>query len=132
MGLIIAKFKKNGITFENAYAKIDKISVDNNAKIASFSIAIYSSKEDKNLISKLDGMWLKPDESALLPQCYARISEITEAKLARITALTAEIEFEFDENEKIRKEAMLSTMQNDEILQLDGGVIDEGIAPAGE
>ena len=124
MGLKISQFKKNGGVFVGAYAKVSGINYNNDTKIASFGLSIYSSKEDRNLICEIKSMWVKviPNED-LVAQCYSKIQTNIEQTKNQILRKQIEIDSVVDnDNLKLRLESMLSNIKQDDILQFDGAV----------
>ncbi|HLP06070.1 MAG TPA: hypothetical protein VK152_11645 [Paludibacter sp.] len=125
MGLVILKLTERGVQFENAYAKVDNVSYDNNSKIASFDVAIYDSKDNLNLIKKITGLFVKvvsgTDTTA---QCYNRIAELTASIKADAESKQQLIDAETDINRKFMLERQLSMATKPEIMALDAALMD--------
>ena len=124
MGLKISEFKKGGVTFTDAYAKVSSINYNNDTKIVSFGLSIYSNKEDKNKVSDITNYWVKAEAGQdMVAQCYDKINTIISQSNARIASLEAEIATIVDnDNAKYQKEVQLAQMKSAEILQLDDAV----------
>jgi|GEM_PF-3960091 len=124
MGLKIAQFKKNGIVFPDAYAKILNVSYNNSSKIATFSIGVYPAKDDSNIIHKFTNYYAKiePVDNVTV-KCYNRISTIVANVNAQIAEREArKLEIANDENKVLAVDAQIAQLKASEILQLDGAV----------
>lgn len=124
MGLKILNFKKGGQTFTDAYAKVSGVRYDNDSKIASFGIKVYTSKEDKNLITEIPHLWAKIEAGTdMVAQCYLKINANISQTKNHITAKQAAIDATLDDdNAKLRLEFQLNQMLKNELLQFDEAV----------
>ena len=126
MGLKINSFKKNGGVFVDAYAKVSGVNYNNETKIASFGISIYTSKTDKNLICEIKNQWAKINAGTdMVAQCYDKINSNINQLKNQIAANQIEIDSIVDnDNLKLRKEHMNVQLKADDLLQLDGAIAD--------
>ena len=93
MALIIPTLKLGKVTTENAYAKVARVSVDNNTKKATFNVVIYKSKEDKTTILQVPSQSINVVADVdIIHQCYDGIK----AKVIEIEAQIAEMQIEQD------------------------------------
>jgi hypothetical protein len=124
MGLKIAQFKKNGNTYTDAYAKIGGVNYNNDTKIATFSIAIYPSKDDNNLITQMTNYYTKVQPTDdIRVKCYARINGMIADLKAQIAEREArKLEIVNDQNKVLQVEAQIAQLLKSDLLQLDGGV----------
>ena len=124
MGLKIAQFKKNGNTFTDAYGKVSGVNYNNNTKIATFSVSIYPTKGENNLIHKFANYYTKVEPTDdILVKCYARIPSIIADIKAQIAEREArKLEIANDANKVLQVEAQIAQMKHNDFLQLDGAV----------
>jgi oligoendopeptidase F len=124
MGLKISEFKKGGVTFTDAYAKVSNVNYNNDTKIASFGLSVFSNKEDKNKVSDFPNYWVKVSTGEdMVAQCYGKIDTMITQSKARIVTLEADIAaIEGNDSAKYQKEAQLAQLQSADILQLDGAI----------
>jgi len=127
MGFIINKYKKNGIEFDFAYASISKLEFDNNAKVAKFTIAIYSNKEDKNLINEINPpMVCKIEDGVdMLLQCYSAASKYaTYEKFKAVRLRTSASLLDDSDPNKSKLELEADTIESSDLICLYGSVSD--------
>lgn len=109
MGLIISSFSNNGVSYENAYAKVGSITYDNDSKIASFNVAVYAAKGDDSPIKTIRGLCVEiTADSDMTTQCYAHLTTYVASIAASVTAQTEAIEAETDINTKYKLTRALS------------------------
>ncbi len=122
MGLKISTFKKGGQTFIDAYGKIGRIKYDNNSKIAQFSIQIFPTKADSNLITEFKTQWIIFEVGTdMIAQCYTRINNIISQTKVNILEQQNIIDtIVNNDNLKVQKINQLMYLKQTEILQLDG------------
>ncbi len=74
MALIIPTLKLGNKTTENAYAKVSRVSVDNNTKKATFNVIIYKSKEDRTVLLQVPMQLINTIvDIDIIHQCYDAI-----------------------------------------------------------
>lgn len=123
MGLKISTYKTKGNTFTDAYAKVLNVRYDNNAKIATFDIAIYPTKGDDNLIETIGNNWIKVESgSDMVQQCYDKLKEVITSYGLMISKIETELQGELTHFEKTRKEFDLKKLKDLKVLQLSGEV----------
>lgn len=93
MALIIPTLKLGNKTTENAYAKVGRVTVDNNTKKASFNVVVYKSKEDKTVLLQVPTQSISVVADVdIIHQCYDGIK----AKVVEVEAQIAEMQEEQD------------------------------------
>lgn len=124
MGLLIKSFKKNGVEFTDAYAKVAQVNYDNDTKTASFSVSVYPKKDDNNLITNIQGLWvLATTDVDIVKQCYERIGVSILNIKNKIADLEAQIEATpEDDNNRYSLLQMVENLKKVELLQLDQAV----------
>jgi hypothetical protein len=92
MGLKINTFKKFGMTFTDAYAKVMNVVYNNNSKIATFNIAVYPNQSSLNVICITDKQLSTVVEPGvdIVAQCYQRVNVLIAETRAKITLLESQ------------------------------------------
>ena len=130
MGLIISNFKSKGHSFTNAYAKVNNAVVDNNLKIVTFNINVYSSKDDKNLITSITRQWCKPAVGeGVIEACYNSLATKVAIIKNDIDRKQSEVDNATSDNIKYRNQFLLEKLKENELLQFEDAINDDYVAP---
>ena len=102
MAKIISTFKQGTKTTTNAYAKVSRVTLDNNTKKANFTILIYKSKEDRTLLSAIPAQTIDTViDVDIIKQCYDSIdSKITDVE-TQISTLQSELNANPTQRQKV-------------------------------
>ena len=120
MALQITTFKQGQKTYTDVYVKVDRLSIDNEAKKCSFSILGYKSEDDRTLVQNFGRLIfdINPDIEARM-QAYGYIAN----KVEELKAQKAELETYVAANPKdFKKKWELATLNANPLLQLDGAI----------